>query len=119
VSNFGWNHFEAMHTYDASTPLLKRGTLRMPIVEYEHKDGCSVVGGYVYRGTKIQSLAGRYLYGDYCSGNVWSFNVVGGKATTVRFEPANLAGLSSFAQGSDGELYLMSVQSGNFYKLVS
>jgi hypothetical protein len=50
---------------------------------------------------------------------VWSLKIVGGKATTVRREPFTLGGLSSFAQGSDGELYLMSVNSGDFFRLVA
>jgi hypothetical protein len=89
------------------------------VVEYPHDDGCSVTGGYVYRGTRIPSAVGRYFYGDYCSGLVWSLKIVGGKATTVRREPFTLAGLSSFTQGSDGELYLMSVNSGDFFRLVA
>ena len=50
-----------------------------------HDDGCSVTGGYVYRGSNA-SLRGRYIYGDYCSGNVWSFKIAGGKATALRRE---------------------------------
>ena len=90
-----------------------------PVAEYPHADGCSVTGGYVYRGTKIPSAVGRYFYGDYCSGLVWSLKMVGGKATSVRREPFTVGGLSSFAQGSDGELYLMSVNSGNLFRLTA
>ena len=119
IANFGWNHFEGNHVYDGITKLLSRGVYHAPVVEYPHDDGCSVTGGYVYRGSKIPSAVGRYFYGDYCSGLVWSLKIVGGKATTVRREPFTLGGLSSFAQGSDGELYLMSVNSGDFFRLVA
>jgi glucose/arabinose dehydrogenase len=117
VANFGWNRYEGTHVYDAVTKLLTRGAYHAPVAEYSHSDGCSVSGGYVYRGTKIPSAVGRYFYGDYCSGLVWSLKIAGGRATSLRREPFTVAGLSSFGQASDGELYLMSVQSGNFFLL--
>jgi glucose/arabinose dehydrogenase len=119
ISNFGWNRFEGRHAYDSSTALLGRGVYRAPIVEYPHAQGCSVTGGYVYRGKKVPSAVGRYFYGDYCSGTVWSLKVVRGKATGVRREPFTVRGLSSFGEGSDGELYLMSLDSGDLYRLAS
>ncbi|HKU58168.1 MAG TPA: PQQ-dependent sugar dehydrogenase [Gaiellaceae bacterium] len=117
IANFGWNRYEGTHLYDGITKLLTRGVYHAPVAQYSHADGCSVTGGYVYRGTKIPSAVGRYFYGDYCSGLVWSLKIVNGKATSVRREPFTVGGLSSFAQGSDGELYLMSVNSGYFFRL--
>ena len=69
IANFGWNHFEANHVYDASTALLARGRYVPPVVEYPHSAGCSVSGGYVYRGARVPAAVGRYFYGDYCCGN--------------------------------------------------
>jgi hypothetical protein len=84
---------------------------------YRHgDDGCSVTGGYVYRGARAASARGRYFFGDYCSGRVWSFRVVGGKATSVRREPFDVASLSSFGEDARGELYLASLQ-GPVYRL--
>jgi glucose/arabinose dehydrogenase len=117
VANFGWNRYEGNHVYDSSTRLLAHGRYHRPVAEYSHSEGCSVTGGYVYRGAKIPAVAGRYFYGDYCSGTIWSLKIANGKATSVRVEPFKVDGLSSFAQGSDGELYLMSVNSGSFYRL--
>jgi glucose/arabinose dehydrogenase len=117
LANFGWNHFEGRHVYDGSTTLLTRGTYHPPVAEYPHSQGCSVTGGYVYRGTKVPAAAGRYFYGDYCSGMVWSLKIVNGRAAGVRREPFTVKGLSSFGQGADGELYLMSVDSGTLYRL--
>jgi glucose/arabinose dehydrogenase len=117
VANFGWNHFEGRHSYDSGTTLLTRGTYRPPVAEYSHSDGCSVTGGYVYRGSKVRAAAGRYFYGDYCSGNVWSFKLAGGKATSLRREPFTVKGLSSFGEDTSGELYLMSVDSGDLLRL--
>jgi glucose/arabinose dehydrogenase len=115
--NFGWNRFEGKHVYEPSTQLLARGTYRPPVVEYPHSQGCSVTGGYVYRGTKVPAAAGRYFYGDYCSGTIWSFVIAGGKATGVRREPFSVKGLSSFGEDAAGELYLMSVDSGDLFRL--
>jgi glucose/arabinose dehydrogenase len=115
--NFGWNHFEGNHVYDASTRLLNRGHYHAPVVEYPHSQGCSVSGGYVYRGQAVPAEAGRYLYGDFCTGTIWSLRIVNGKAVSVRRERFSLKGLSSFAQDSSGELYAMSVSSGDLYRL--
>ena len=117
LANFGWNRFEGRHLYDPATKLLTRGVYHAPVAEYSHSDGCSVTGGYVYRGEQVASARGRYFYGDYCSGFVWSLRVAGGKAVGVRREPFTVDGLSSFGEDAAGELYLMSVQSGNLYRL--
>jgi glucose/arabinose dehydrogenase len=118
ISNFGWNHYEGRHDYEASTPLLTRGAYHPPVVEYPHAQGCSVTGGYVYRGKAIPAAAGRYFYGDYCSGTVWSLKIVAGTARSVRVEPFKVQGVSSFAEDASGELYAMSVSSGVLSKLV-
>ena len=115
--NFGWRRYEGNHIYDSSTALVGPGRYVPPIVEYSHDDGCSVTGGYVYRGRAVLSSVGRYFYGDYCSGTIWSIRVVGGKATDRRKEPFEVDGLSSFAVDAHGELYLMSVDSGKLYRL--
>jgi glucose/arabinose dehydrogenase len=118
LANFGWNHFEATHTFDSSTQLLRNGVYHAPVAEYSHASGgCSVTGGYVYRGTKVAAAVGRYFYGDYCSGKVWSLRIVNGRATGLRLEPFTVQGLSSFGQDSAGELYLMSVGSGDLFRL--
>jgi glucose/arabinose dehydrogenase len=117
LSNFGWNHFEGRHVYESGTALLSRGTYRPPVAEYSHSQGCSVSGGYVYRGKAVPAAVGRYFYGDYCSGTIWSFKIANGKARTLRREPFTVKGLSSFGEDAAGELYAMSVDSGDVYKL--
>ena len=86
-----------------------------PVAQYSHDDGCSVTGGYVYRGSNA-SLRGRYIYGDYCSGIVWSFKLVGGKATGLRREAFKIASLTSFGEDIAGELYAVS-HGGTIYRL--
>ena len=72
VHNFGWDVFEGSAPFE-DKPLTPAGTLVEPITEYTHDDGCSVTGGYVYRGDAVRRQAwGRYFYGDYCSGKIWS-----------------------------------------------
>jgi glucose/arabinose dehydrogenase len=119
LANFGWKHFEGKHVYDAGTPLLTAGRYVPPIVEYPHSVGCSVSGGFVYRGKQVPSAVGRYFYGDYCSGTVWSLRVVNGRATSVRTEPFKVPGLSGFGEDTNGELYLLSVNSGDVFRLKS
>ena len=117
LANFGWNHFEGTHVFQASTPLLQTGSYVPPVAEYSHAEGCSVTGGYVFRGPGIPAEAGRYFYGDYCSGTVWSLRIAGGKATAERREPFEVDGLSSFGEDVAGNLYLLSVTSGDVYRL--
>jgi glucose/arabinose dehydrogenase len=118
LTNFGWNRYEGRHIYDANTPLLGRGPYKPPVAEYSHSTGgCSVTGGYVYRGKAVPAAVGRYFFGDYCSGAIWSFKISGGKAVGLRKEPFELKGLSSFGEDTAGELYLMSVDSGALVRL--
>ena len=117
IANFGWNHFEGRHVYESSTSVLSRGVYHPPVAEYSHGSGCSVTGGYVYRGKQVPAAAGRYFYGDYCSGIVWSLKVSKGRAVGVRREPFSLKGLSSFGEDASGELYAMSVDSGDLFRL--
>ena len=74
-----------------------------------------MTGGYVYRGKDVPAAVGRYFFGDYCSGTVWSLRVVNGEATGVRRE-FNVASISSFGEGARGELYLVSHE-GSIYRL--
>jgi len=115
--NFGWNTYEGRDRYEGGDRLLTRGRLVQPVAEYSHDSGCSVTGGYVYRGTNVSAAAGRYFYGDYCSGIIWSLTVSGGKATGLRREPFKVAGLSSFGEDARGELYLTSLDTGAVYRL--
>jgi len=87
--NFGWDVFEG-HEQVEDAELTGDGELVDPIATYAHDVGCSITGGYVYRGSKLPELEGRYLYGDYCSGTVWSLRVVAGSAADIRREQARL-----------------------------
>jgi hypothetical protein len=109
-ANFGWNRFEGYSPYD-SRPL-SEGTHTPPVVEYGHGGGgCSVTGGYVYRGPTVLDLRGRYVYGDYCSGRIVTLLADGAPGGPVDITAA-LGGakrmLRSFGEDTRGELYLAS-----------
>jgi hypothetical protein len=92
------------------------GQLVFPVHEYDHDLGCSVTGGYVYRGANVPSATGRYFFGDYCSGIVWSLRIVDGEATDVRRHGFTVEPLTSFGEGPTGELFLVS-HAGTIYRL--
>lgn len=106
VVNFGWSAYEGRNRVeDRQTD----GEVTFPIATYTHDDGCSITGGYVYRGAAIPALKGRYLYGDFCSGVLFTLRLQGGRATDVRREPVTIPQLTSFGQDADGELYATTV----------
>jgi glucose/arabinose dehydrogenase len=113
--NFGWDVYEGDLVYEEKEPNAA-GRLVRPVAVYGRDGGCSVTGGFAYRGSAMPGLHGRYFYGDYCSGTVWSFRVLGGKARATRREPFRVPALSSFGEDADGELYLVS-QAGTIYRL--
>jgi glucose/arabinose dehydrogenase len=116
LENYGWDVFEGTHPYEDKKPNA-RGHLVMPVAEYSHDNGCSATGGFVYRGHDIPAAEGRYFYGDYCSGIVWSLVLRDGKADVTRHS-IRVEGLSSFGEDAAGELYLVSLN-GDVYKLAA
>ena len=113
--NFGWDVFEGSRPFEDKEPD-PSGTLAGPVAEYDHEEGCSITGGFVYRGEAIPAARDRYFYGDYCSGNVWSLVLRDGRATDVRRHDFTVEGLSSFGEDAAGELYLASLD-GELFRL--
>lgn len=101
--NFGWNYYEGSHLYQG-TPS-DGGKFQMPVAEYSHAEGgCSVTGGYVYRGAMTE-WQGVYFYGDFCTGKVWGLvNLQNGWQSQVLFETG--LNITSFGQDTSGEIYL-------------
>jgi glucose/arabinose dehydrogenase len=116
LENYGWDVFEGLAKFEDKAPN-PAGHLVSPIYVYSHEDGCSVTGGYIYRGRAVAAARGRYFFGDYCSGTIWSTKIVGGKATDVRREPFQVESLSSFGEDVRGELYATSLSKGTVYRL--
>ena len=117
LANYGWSRFEGNAVYDAGKPYLRKGDRVSPVVVYPHSDGCSITGGYVYRGAAAPSMQGRYVYGDYCSGTVWSFKAGNGRLSAPRVD-GRIANLSSFGEDGNGQLYATAL-SGELYRLGS
>jgi glucose/arabinose dehydrogenase len=109
VENYGWRVYEGSHVYAPGEKPNTAGHLVMPVAEYSHGSGCSVTGGYVYRGSQVAALKGRYIYGDFCSGRIWTFVIQGGKAADLRAESISIKNLSSFGLDARGELYATSL----------
>jgi glucose/arabinose dehydrogenase len=105
--NYGWNLMEGDHPYEGGDP--PDGAVR-PVFEYSHEEGgCTVTGGYVYRGSAIPELYGAYVFGDYCIGRLEAIRVEGGRVTEHRVLGPVVEGLSSFGEDARGELYAMSL----------
>ena len=112
--NYGWDVYEGSRTFEDKEP--GPGRLVYPVFEYTHASGCSVVGGFVYRGQARPGLRGRYVFGDYCSGTVWAMRVVNGTRRWVRVQPFKIPALTSFGEDAAGELYATSHE-GTLYRL--
>jgi glucose/arabinose dehydrogenase len=117
--NLGWSAYEADQRIGAGDDHLAPGEVIWPVAKYTHDDGCSITGGYVYRGTALPALQGRYLYGDFCSGALWSLKgTPDGRATDVRREQAAVPQLTHIGPDADGEPVLASAD-GAIYRAVS
>jgi glucose/arabinose dehydrogenase len=126
--NFGWNVVEGNHCYDART--CDKSAFTPPVAEYPHDDGCSITGGFVYRGKALPMLDGRYFYADYCTGLLRSFlwTYDGSSPTAAGWirehwgwkgaidRKGVLSQISSFGVDHDGELYIV-LLTGAIYKL--
>ncbi|MEA2694971.1 MAG: hypothetical protein QOJ16_4358 [Acidobacteriota bacterium] len=120
--NYGWKVMEGNACFStqacpATTPPCGSPLLTRPVLDYGHGEGeCAVIGGYVYRGSRIPGLAGAYVFGDLCTGRLWSTERAGG-AWPVRTIPGTAKSLNTFGEDRDGEIYLAT--SDSLYQLVS
>jgi glucose/arabinose dehydrogenase len=113
--NYGWNIMEGQHCFRGGA--CDGEGMVAPIAEYDHSLGCSITGGYIYRGAAFPRIQGLYIYGDYCSGRVWALN----PAAQTNGEPRELLQsnlrISSFGEDQAGELYLTDLN-GGLYQVV-
>jgi glucose/arabinose dehydrogenase len=114
--NYGWRCFEGTQ----STGFACGGgqAFLPPVAEYGRSEGATVIGGYVYRGSAMPGLVGRYVFGDFISGRVWHIDANAAPTVTMTGGLATGLQISSFAEGVDGELYLVDY-AGGLYRLVS
>lgn len=112
--NYGWVIMEGSHCFQADT--CDQTGLMLPIFDYDHSNGCSVTGGYVYRGEMFPAMTGNYFTSDYCSGKIWRLFNDGVTWLADELLDSDLV-ISSFGQGADGELYVLNYWNGGIYRL--
>ena len=115
--NYGWHTMEGTQCYNPSSGCNQAG-LTLPVLDYDHSQGCSITGGFVYRGAAIPEIRGVYFYSDYCSGFLRSFRLSGGAAADQRdWAFTNIGNVTSFGVDAAGELYMLSAN-GRVYRVV-
>jgi glucose/arabinose dehydrogenase len=113
--NFGWNRREGSHPYSDQANADITGLID-PIFDYGHDSGCSVTGGFVYRGKDLPDFQGVYLFGDYCSGLIWGSVPNGENSWDTKILFSTGYRISSFGEDQNGELYLLDLN-GSIYRL--
>lgn len=105
-NNYGWRLLEGTHCFNPPTNCRSSQSLVPPVTEYQHEQGrCSVTGGYVYRGKRLPALEGVYVFGDYCTGEIWGYR--DGQTTLLLDTDVRIA---SFGEDRAGELYVIGHQ---------
>lgn len=115
-ANFGWRLREASHPFKG-TPATGLNLIE-PIWEYDHGAGCSITGGFVYRGKELAEFNGIYLVGDFCSGTIWGLLRGADGNWTSQVLWSQQGSLTSFGQDRAGELYFLNRANGGVYQLV-
>jgi len=103
--NYGWNIMEGGHCFNSAS--CNMNGLTLPITEYDHTEGIAIIGGYVYHGSAIPALQGKYVFGDFGSGTVWTLTESPPGAWTRDKLLSTSHSISSFGQDAAGELYLV------------
>ena len=111
--DYGWNTLEGTRCFSPRASCDPSGTV-LPVWEYPTAEACSVIGGYVYRGDRVPSLYGAYVFADYCSGQIWALRYDGHAVTEFLLLADTGLRITSFGQGRNGELYVLSQNSGIF-----
>jgi glucose/arabinose dehydrogenase len=113
--NYEWRYREGLHPFKNDPPANLK--LVDPVWEYAHDQGCSISGGYVYRGKLVPDLTGTYLAGDYCSGRIWGLKRSGTGAWQSQVLFNTDASISSFGQDLNGEIYMLDLRQGRVFRL--
>jgi uncharacterized repeat protein (TIGR03806 family) len=117
--NYGWNCREGLIAYSgAPQSCTNPPAFADPVHDYGRSLGASVTGGYVYRGTALPALVGRYVFGDFATGRIWRLVPNGSGGFTSEELLSTGRSISSFGEGNDGELYVVDYGGGGLYKIV-
>jgi glucose/arabinose dehydrogenase len=117
LANYGWSRYEGYSVYKPRHRYSNVGQKVKPVLVYSHQQGrCSISGGFVYRGQAVQAARGRYFYGDYCTGIVWSFRVAKHGRASKAVVSGHVPSVSGFGVDGNSELYATSLE-GTLYRL--
>jgi glucose/arabinose dehydrogenase len=113
-ANYGWNPTEGFHCFVDGCNV---AAYQLPIFEYDHSKGCSITGGYIYRGSAFPALDGIYFYSDYCTGTLWGLKESpDGKWNSMEFLRA-VGTVGTFGEDEAGEIYLADTSGGKIYQI--
>jgi len=110
--NYGWNIMEGKHCFPPPFTGCNTNGLILPIAEYDHGEGVSVTGGYVYRGSQINQLRGTYVFGDYGSGRIWGLKETSSNTWERTLLLDTDLNISSFGEDEAGEVYVIDLNGG-------
>jgi glucose/arabinose dehydrogenase len=117
--NYGWRILEGMHCYNPASGCVPPPGYIAPVFEYPHgtndSNGCSITGGFVYRGSVYPSMQGIYFYGDFCTGKIWGAGNDGGWQTSL-LTTAPFS-ISTFGEDEAGTLYVANFGNGKIYRI--
>ena len=115
--NYGWDCREGLHPFETAGC---SGPYQDPLAEYSHFDGnCSVTGGYVYRGNVYPDMRGHYVFGDFCSGRLWTVRADANSPAPLKFHENTSLMISSFGEAENGELWLTDYAGGSAYRVIA
>ncbi len=113
--NYGWRCKEGAHDFKMSGNCFTL-TLKPPVYEYDHSQGCAIIGGVVCRGQKYPEIQGVYLYGDYCSGRIWGLKRNGGAWQNTLLLKTHYR-ITTFGEDEVGNLYVTDYAKGDIYMI--
>jgi uncharacterized repeat protein (TIGR01451 family) len=114
--NYGWRVFEGTQCTGLGPAPCTPGAYTPPVIQYSHSLGCSVTGGYVYRGATYSRMQGLYFYGDYCSGRIWGMRQESGVWQTTELLDTTF-NISTFGEDEAGNLYVADYATGTIYNV--
>jgi glucose/arabinose dehydrogenase len=117
-TNFGWNRMEGTHCFRPAENCLE-GSLTLPITDYGHDQGCTVIGGDVYRGSLETALLGGYVFADYCSGRVWAIDPASSRYQAPTLVAETSHAFSAFGANEDGEMFAVDINAGTLLRVTA
>ena len=114
--NYGWNKMEGNNCYPSSIVNCEDYSFQLPVLEYSHNLGCSITGGYVYRGQQLKDLQGLYVFTDFCNGEIWAVDIYSDDPSFYTITKG-IQQISSFGLDENNELFMLSFD-GYVYKII-